>query len=95
MKGTPGFGATLRDGEESLLCDFADAEAMERALLTLLQDEPLRMRIARNAWDRVRLLIWDTNIAKLDALYTGWAAEHRQHLGSVADRKSGVLPLQA
>ena len=49
-----GFGATLRDGEEALLCDFTDAGAMERAVLALLRDESLRSNIARRAWERVR-----------------------------------------
>ena len=71
-----GFGATLRDGEEALICDFTDTEAMERAVLSLLHNNELRARIARNAWERVRGLTWEANIARLEAVYTRWSAEH-------------------
>jgi len=72
-----GFGATLRDGEEALICDFTDTDAMERAVLSLLHNDELRERIARNAWERVRGLTWEANISKLEAIYTQWSAEHR------------------
>jgi glycosyltransferase involved in cell wall biosynthesis len=72
-----GFGATLRNGEEALICDFTDTDAMERAVLSLLHNDEWRARIGRNAWERVRGLTWETNIAKLEAIYTQWSAEHR------------------
>lgn len=87
-----GFGATLSDGEEALLCDFDDAEAMERAVLTLLDDEKLRASIARGAWERVRALSWEANVAKLEAVYTQWTSEHRLSAGSVANSSGRVRP---
>jgi glycosyltransferase involved in cell wall biosynthesis len=75
-----GFGATLRDGEEALLTEFDDTDAMARAILSLLDDEGRRRQVARGAWQRVRPLIWDANIAKLAALYQAWIGEHQQLL---------------
>ncbi|MFL6210393.1 MAG: glycosyltransferase [Pyrinomonadaceae bacterium] len=75
-----GFGATLRDGEEALLTEFEDADAMEQAIVSLLDDEERRRRVARAAWERVRSLSWEANIAKLAELYQVWTAEHRQLL---------------
>lgn len=87
-----GFGATLRDGEEATLCDFTDAAAMERAILTLLHDEERRAAIARRAWERVRTLSWETNVARLEAVYAQWTSEHRLSAGSVADSTGRVRP---
>jgi glycosyltransferase involved in cell wall biosynthesis len=60
-----GFGAALRDRQEALICDFDDNEVMEHSILALLQDDELRLRIARAGWDRVRGLVWESNIRKL------------------------------
>lgn len=90
-----GFGATLRDGEEALLCDFTDADAMERAVLALLGDDALRSNIARRAWERVRALSWEANIAKLEAHYMQWTSEHRQCVQRDADRKASAFASQA
>jgi glycosyltransferase involved in cell wall biosynthesis len=70
-----GFGAELRDGEEALLCDFNDAEVMERAVLKLLDNEELCGRIARNGWQRVQALSWEANIRKLESIYSRWLSE--------------------
>lgn len=78
-----GFGATLLDGKEALLCDFTDAPAMERAVLKLLRDDALRARIATSAVERVRSLSWETNIAKLEALFARWTSEHRRSRDSL------------
>jgi glycosyltransferase involved in cell wall biosynthesis len=73
-----GFGAELRDGQEALLCDFNDSEAMQQAILDLLADEEQRMRIARAGWQRVQTLRWDANIRRLEAVYARWVAEFKQ-----------------
>jgi glycosyltransferase involved in cell wall biosynthesis len=86
-----GFGAALAGGDEALLCDFTDAGAMERAVLSLLRDESLRSRVARRAWERVRPLSWEANVAKLEALYARWATEHRQRARSVSARGADAL----
>ncbi len=67
-----GFGAELCDEQEVLLCDFDDLEAMEKAILLLLQDEHLRVRIAYRGWKRVRSLTWEANIERLAAVYKQW-----------------------
>jgi glycosyltransferase involved in cell wall biosynthesis len=67
-----GFGAELQDGQEAILCNFADDRAMKAALDRLLDDETLRQRIAQGGWQRTRSLTWEANIAKLETLYRGW-----------------------
>lgn len=86
-----GFGAALRDQEEALLCDFDDAEAMEQAVLALLQNENLRSKIAGGGWERVRELVWEPNIRKLEALYQRWISEHRQEVQKVNETAAGSL----
>ena len=73
-----GFGAELRDGEEALVCGFGDAPAMRRAILTLLDDEGLRSRVAAAAKARVRLLSWATQIGKLESVYLSWLDARRE-----------------
>jgi glycosyltransferase involved in cell wall biosynthesis len=73
-----GFGAELRNGEDAMICDFNDIEAMERSILTLLENEDFRLRIARNGWQRVQTLSWDANIKKLESRYTRWLSEFKQ-----------------
>jgi glycosyltransferase involved in cell wall biosynthesis len=70
-----GLGAALRNKQEALLCDFNDADAMEQSILDLLQDEDQRLRIARGGWERVRGLVWEPNIRKLESLYKKWTLE--------------------
>lgn len=72
-----GFGAELHNGHEALLCDFNDVDAMRQAVLRLLEDEALRLKIARAAWERVQSLSWDAQIKKLEAVYTRWVSESR------------------
>jgi glycosyltransferase involved in cell wall biosynthesis len=72
-----GFGAALKDEREALLCEFDNLEGMEYAVLCLLQDDGLRLRIARGGWERVRSLSWDSNIKKLAAIYSEWITQHQ------------------
>lgn len=72
-----GFGAELKDEREALLCNFEDVEAMERHISRLLQDDDLRLKIARQGWERVRSLNWESNIKKLATIYSEWIAEHQ------------------
>jgi glycosyltransferase involved in cell wall biosynthesis len=73
-----GFGAELDRGREALVYDFNDIEAMEQAILQLLQDDELRLKIASEGWKRVRSLTWDANIKKLETLYCQWTEEHQK-----------------
>jgi glycosyltransferase involved in cell wall biosynthesis len=86
-----GFGATLRDKQEALLCHFDDKDVMEQSLLALLQDDELRLRIARVGWERVRGLVWESNIRKLEALYKQWTLEYRQRFQKVNEAEEGRL----
>ena len=70
-----GFGAELRDGEEALLCQFGDVEAMRGALARLLDDDALRIRVAAAGWRRVQDLRWETSVGTLEATYLRWLAE--------------------
>ncbi len=90
-----GFGATLRHGEEAMICDFTDTEAMARAVLSLLHNDELRARIARNAWERVRALTWEANIARLEAVYTQWSAEHRESQATMGVSTSALAAGQS
>lgn len=73
-----GFGRELRDGEEALICGFDDVEGMERALERLLDDDDLRLKLARNAWQRTRALQWPESVRKLESMYSAWVREHQQ-----------------
>lgn len=73
-----GFGAALRNGEEAMICDFDDVEAMEKSIIKLLENEEMRLEIARNGWQRVQTLSWNTNIKKLESLYSHWLSDFQQ-----------------
>jgi glycosyltransferase involved in cell wall biosynthesis len=73
-----GFGAALKHEQEAIQCDFNDVDAMTNAILQLLANETWRAQIAHQGWQRVQSLRWDTNIQKLEILYSQWVAEHRQ-----------------
>jgi glycosyltransferase involved in cell wall biosynthesis len=70
-----GFGAELRNREEAMICNFDDVEAMKKSIWQLLHNEELRIRIARNGWERVQTLHWDANIKKLEGNYIRWISE--------------------
>ncbi len=73
-----GFGAELTHGQEALVYDFNDEKAMVQAILQLLRDDQLRLKIAYGGWERVRSLNWEANIKKLEATYYQWVQEHQK-----------------
>lgn len=75
-----GFGASLLNGKEALICDFEDVDAMERSVLRLLKDDTLRQRVALGGWKRVRSLTWEMSARKLDAVYSEWVKDHQDGL---------------
>ncbi len=75
-----GFGAELRDKQEALLCDFEDTEAMEQSVLSLLQDNNLRLKIARGGWEKACSLNWDANVRKLADIYSNWLVDYRKNV---------------
>ena len=72
-----GFGAELRDKQEALLCDFEDIDAMERAILCLLQDDNVCLKTAHAGWERVQSLSWEASTKKLAGIYNKWLADYR------------------
>jgi glycosyltransferase involved in cell wall biosynthesis len=79
-----GFGAELKHGQEVIRCEFDDVDAMTTAIVGLLDDEVWRCQIAKQGWQRVQSLRWDTSVAKLDALYRQWVADHQSDPWSYA-----------
>lgn len=73
-----GFAAELCDKREALLCDFEDIHAMEQAILCLLQDSNMCLRIAQGGWERVRSLRWKVNTERLANIYAEWFTDYRQ-----------------
>lgn len=71
-----GFAAELRDKQEALLCDSNDIDAMEQAILSLLQDNNLCLRIAQGGWKRVQVLSWEVNVKKLAEIYSKWLTDY-------------------
>jgi glycosyltransferase involved in cell wall biosynthesis len=83
-----GFGAELRDGHEALLCDFDDEDAMEQSIITLLENDELRSKISRAAWERVQSLSWDSNIKRLESTYSRWVSEHWRNVRNRLEAKN-------
>ena len=72
-----GFAAELKNGEETLCCDFGDVAAIERAILYLIDDDELRGRLAMNGWTRTRSLNWPQAVKNLSDVYENWLALHK------------------
>jgi N-acetyl-alpha-D-glucosaminyl L-malate synthase BshA len=67
---TGGLAEVVEDGETGFLADPGDVEAMGRAALRILADEPLRGRLGRAARDRaVRLFRAEEVLVRWEALY--------------------------
>ncbi|MFM6496326.1 MAG: glycosyltransferase family 4 protein [Dolichospermum sp.] len=73
-----GFGADLNHGQEAIVCNFNDIEAMEYGIKRLLQEHDFRLKIAQQGWQRVRSLTWEANIKKLSETYEEWVKEHQK-----------------
>ncbi len=60
----------VRDGEEGLLVPAGDVEALAEALQRLLEDEPLRTKMAHNARQRAETCFtWDAVVNAYEQLY--------------------------
>ncbi len=64
-----GFAASLTDGEEAMLLIEQASPCLKDALTALIQDEALRMRVARRGQERVQRLRWLPNTAALENFY--------------------------
>jgi D-inositol-3-phosphate glycosyltransferase len=73
-----GLTSIVRDGETGLLVPWRDAELFAERLQRVLQDEPLRARLARQARDSVLGYGWDRIAAEHLALYGEVRAARRE-----------------
>jgi glycosyltransferase involved in cell wall biosynthesis len=72
-----GFAAELKNGEETLCCDFGDVSAIEAAILRLIDDDDFRGRLAMNGWRRTRSLNWAQAVKNLSDVYENWVQLHK------------------
>ncbi len=72
-----GFAAGLRHGEEAFLLGDRASPALYEALRTVIENAPLRQRLARGGHLRVQSLRWEGAVATLEAAYQGWLADLR------------------
>ncbi len=65
-----GVPEVVREGQDGLLIPPADADALEAALLHLIEDEPLRTKMAHNARQRAETCFtWDAVVNGYEQLY--------------------------
>ena len=57
-----------KDGENVILCDPKDTDAMTRSILMLIKDRQLREKIAENGYKTVQTLDWEVSSRKLESL---------------------------
>jgi len=69
-----GFGASIKNAEEGVVCDFRDVAAMKAAVTRLLHDDALRHRLAAKGHERVSCLAWSEQVRKLESVYRRWLA---------------------
>lgn len=69
-----GFGASIRNAEDGIVCGFRDTAAMTAAVTRLLRDESERVRLAARGRERVSSLAWSEQVRKLESVYRGWLA---------------------
>lgn len=70
----PSSREVLRDGENALLAEPGDAEALAAALCRLLDDPALAERLRHQAWRDAAAYTWDARAARLRALFAEVAA---------------------
>lgn len=69
-----GFGASIRNNEDGIVCDFRDVAGMKAAVMRLLQDDAGRHRLAAKGRERVSCLAWPGQVRKLESVYHRWLA---------------------
>jgi glycosyltransferase involved in cell wall biosynthesis len=73
----PGLRDSVRDGETGLLVPFGDADALARAVVRLLTDEPLRARLVRNGLAWAARFSWERAADAVEDLIERAIALHR------------------
>ncbi|HVX25695.1 MAG TPA: glycosyltransferase family 4 protein [Parafilimonas sp.] len=67
-----GIGNELIHGEEALVCGFNEADKMISCINLLIQNEELRLKIAKNGWLRAKQYRWKEQVKKLESVYRNW-----------------------
>lgn len=67
-----GFGASIKNGEDGVVCGFRDVAAMAAAVNQLLHDDAGRFRLAAKGRERVSRLGWSEQVRKLETVYHRW-----------------------
>jgi glycosyltransferase involved in cell wall biosynthesis len=70
-----GFGASIKNAEEGVVCDFRDVAAMTTAATRLLRDDVGRLRLAAKGRGRVSCLAWSEQVRKLESVYRRWLVD--------------------
>ena len=70
-----GYGGSLRNGVDAIVCPFNDGAAMEPAIERLLDDDAFRLNIARAGHARIQGLRWKEHVKALSDTYTRWHAK--------------------
>jgi glycosyltransferase involved in cell wall biosynthesis len=74
-----GFAAELKHREEAYLMEKPGVSDLQNGIIDLLHNEQLRLTLARNGYERVQELRWESAIEKIDGIYTQW---HRERIRS-------------
>jgi glycosyltransferase involved in cell wall biosynthesis len=64
-----GFAHGLKHEQEALILPEAQSSHLVEALNRLVENEPLRQRIAQNGYERVQVLQWDEAVDRLEDIY--------------------------
>ena len=72
-----GFAARLATGKEACIIRNPDGSELAAAVSQLIEDEALRVLVARNGYLRVQNLRWDTAVETLESVYLRWLGEVR------------------
>jgi glycosyltransferase involved in cell wall biosynthesis len=67
-----GFGASIRDGHDGLVCPFRAPQRFGAAAMRLLGDDGFRGELATRGRARVMGLSWSRQVRKLEAVYQQW-----------------------
>ena len=70
-----GFPASLKHREEGIIINESISPHLYKGVKQLLLDESLRLKIAKNGYQRVQSLQWDLAIKKLEQTYLKWVQE--------------------
>jgi glycosyltransferase involved in cell wall biosynthesis len=65
-----GVGSELINGEEAIICNYNDVEAMAQAIANLATDNTLRNKIAYNGFKKAKSYNWQKQVLLLNDFYT-------------------------